>query len=73
VTGVVVHVRHVRAAGLCGPGLLQWYRGRDRAQLRRFCREGLPVEEVEAIGDHFAHQVAAQARREQSETVKPRG
>lgn len=63
-TGVIVRMRHVRAAGLCAAGVRGWFRGRDRALMQRFCREGLPLEQVEAFGDALSLQVAAAARAE---------
>ena len=66
---IMVTMAHVRAAGLCAPGVRYWIQryGPGRPGLaRRFCSEGLPVEEVEAFGDHFATKVAAIARKEAS-------
>ena len=63
-TGIVVTMRHVRAAGLCANGLRGWFDQYDRGLIRRFCRDGLPVEEVEALGGHYAMTVAALAREE---------
>jgi hypothetical protein len=63
-SGIVVTMRHVRAAGLCGPGVRAWFSQHDRALLRTFCRSGLPVETIEAQGDAFAMKVSAIARQE---------
>jgi len=66
-SGIVVTMRHVRAAGLCGQGVRAWFSQHDRVLLRTFCRDGLPVETLEARGDAFAMKVAAIARQEASD------
>lgn len=63
---VMVTMAHVRAAGLCAPGVRRFAAQFDRAVFRRFCHEGLPVDEVEALGGPFALRVAAIAREEAS-------
>ena len=64
VSGIIASMRHVRAGKLCANGMRGWFSYYDRAQLRTFCRVGLPVEWLEAQGDAFALQVAAIARAE---------
>jgi hypothetical protein len=68
-TGVRVTMQHARQARLdgqrvtCAPGVRAWcvHHGVD---LRAFGRDGLPVEQVEAIGDAFALRAARIAREE---------
>jgi len=45
-----VHVRHIRAAGFCAPGLKEIcdIYGID---IRKLVREGIPVDEIEHIED----------------------
>lgn len=61
---IVVRMRHARAAGLCARGVRGWFAQHDPALIRRFCRDGLPVAEVEAFGDALSLRAAAQARKE---------
>jgi len=59
-----VHVRHVRAAFLCASGLRAWCLA-NGVDLRRLCREGLPVEEFAHLqSDPFAQAVIDAARQE---------
>lgn len=64
---IIVTMEHVRAAGipgarvLCAPGIRLWAQ-RHGIDVRQFCREGMPIEEVERLGDAFARRVAAIAR-----------
>lgn len=64
---IIVTMEHVRAAGvpgarvLCAPGIRLWAQRHD-IDVRRFCREGMPIEDVERLGDAFALRVAAIAR-----------
>lgn len=62
--GIRVTMAHLRAEGLCANGTRGWFARYDREFLRRLCREGLPVAELEATADAFALRVAARARRE---------
>lgn len=62
----IAHARAARIAGssvLCAPGIRLWAK-RHGVDLRQFAREGMPIEEVERIGDAFALRVAAIARAE---------
>lgn len=61
-SGIVVQMRHIRAAGLCASGTKAWFdhHGIDMRRLR----EGVPVEEIEATGDKMAFDVAGIAREE---------
>jgi hypothetical protein len=63
-SGLMVRMRHVRQAGLCASGLRTWCAHFDRATLRTFCRDGLPIEWVESLDDAYAQQLAAIARAE---------
>jgi hypothetical protein len=62
----IARMEHVRAAGLCAPGARVWARWAvlHGIDWKRFVREGLPVDQLEATGDHFAIAVATIARRE---------
>jgi hypothetical protein len=61
---LLVTMRHVRAERLCASGVRRWFARHDRGLFRAFCREGLPVETVEAFGDAFATRIARRAREE---------
>jgi hypothetical protein len=61
-SGIVVTMAHVRRERLCASGVRGWFAQRDHALLRTFCRDGLPVETVEAFGDAFAQRIAKRAR-----------
>lgn len=60
---ILAHMRHIREAGLCSSGMRAWFalHGFD---VLDFIRHGIPVERLEATGDHFALKVAALARAE---------
>ncbi len=62
-SGIIVRVRHVRAAMLCTRGMRDWLtlHGFDVGD---FVRDGLPIEKLEATGDEFAMRVCAVARKE---------
>lgn len=57
-------VRHVRQAGFCAAGLRKIARSYDREKFARFCREGLPVDELDALGDAYSRRIAQIAREE---------
>ena len=66
-----VHMRHVRTAGLCANGLLRY-----RAQgldVRRLCREGLPVADAppHLRGDPLVEAVIAVAEAEERAHAHP--
>ncbi|QDH70837.1 hypothetical protein [Marilutibacter alkalisoli] len=71
--GVIVTIEHVRAARLvgegvtCAPGIRLWAQ-RYGIDIRAFLRDGLPVEQIEAIGGPFAMRAASLARAEQETT-----
>lgn len=52
----------VRAARLCSRGLRVWL-DRHGFVLEEFLRHGIPIEKLEATGDHFALLVAEHARK----------
>lgn len=64
---LLVTIEHARAARLvgervlCAPGIRLWAK-RHGVDLRQFAREGMPVEDVERIGDAFALRAAGIAR-----------
>ena len=62
-SGVLVHMRHIRAAHLCASGAKEWF-ARHGIDMRRL-KTGIPVEEIEATGDKMALDVAKAAREEQ--------
>ena len=63
-SGVLVYMRHLREANICRSGMYEWFQqyGIDHRKLHK--DRGLPVEELEATGDHFAILVANIARAE---------
>ena len=61
-----IHVRHVRAAGMCGPGLRLWA-AYAKVDLRTFCHEGLEVDAYPHLADDpFVVRALAEAVREQA-------
>lgn len=60
-TEIMVTVADVRAIKFCSRGARQWFT-RHGLDYDRFLRTGLPVAEVDAVGDALSDQVAAQAR-----------
>lgn len=62
----IAHARRAQISGagvLCAPGIRAWFH-RHSLDLRAFLREGLPVEQLEALDDAFAQRAAAIAREE---------
>lgn len=61
-SGVLVHMRHIRAAKYCARGVREWFplHGIDAGRLR----DGIPVEEFDATGCHLGITVANIARDE---------
>ncbi|GGK08505.1 hypothetical protein [Luteimonas terricola] len=69
IVATIAHARRASLAGqgvLCAPGLRAWAQ-RHGIDLRRAACEGLPVEELERIGDAFSLRVAAIARAERED------
>lgn len=61
-----IHVRHVRAAGMCGPGLRLWA-AYAQIDLREFCRDGIEVDAFSHLAeDPFVVRALAEAVREQA-------
>lgn len=61
-----ITIQHVRKAGLCARGYVQWARskGFTRDQIRDHLKNGMPIEEAEALNDPFANRVIAVAKAE---------
>ena len=60
---LIVRIEHVRAELLCVSMARVWFRDRN-LDFAAFLRDGMPVEDLEAMDDWFAKRVAARARRE---------
>ena len=59
-------MHHVRAAGMCGPGLRLWA-AYAQVDLRTFCREGLLIEDYpHLIDDPFVVRALAAALEEET-------
>jgi hypothetical protein len=58
-----VHMRHVRQARYCSAGWRVWM-ARHELDLHNFMHNGIAIEQLEAIDDHFAHTVCKLARVE---------
>jgi len=67
ISGVIVHVKHVRMAnggrGYCMRGMREWF-AHHNLPLSVFRVDGLPVEVIEATGDSMALDVAKVARED---------
>ena len=63
-SGIKVFIRHIRAKKICMNGARPWAaeNGIDWGLLTGKNPEGVPVEVLEATGDTFALDVAAEAR-----------
>jgi hypothetical protein len=60
-------MHHVRAAGMCGPGLRLWA-AHAQVDLRKFCREGLLIEDhPHLIDDPFVVRALAAASEEENQ------
>jgi len=60
-SGVIVRVKHVRAAKMCMKGMRAWFEHHG-LPLDEFRRNGLPVEVIEGTGDAMALTVGKVAR-----------
>lgn len=60
-SGVIVRVKHVRAAGMCMKGMRAWFE-HHKLPLATFREIGLPVEVIEGTGDAMALTVGRVAR-----------
>lgn len=58
---IMVRMKHVRQAKMCSRGARAWFE-RQGLDWNKFLAEGLPVEMIEATGDHMAIEVAKAAR-----------
>lgn len=63
---VIVTMQHVREAGLCVRGAKVWFE-RQGLDFASFLRNGMPLAEVDKIGDALAHRVAAHVRKKMEE------
>ena len=61
-TEVRCTVADVRACGLCVRGMREWA-AQHGFDFNDFVRNGLPVDALEATGDHFALRACAAARQ----------
>ena len=59
----LVHVRHIRASGLCMRGARAWC-VRHNINYTEFLKNGIECDVLEATGDHFAITVCKVAREE---------
>lgn len=62
-TGLRVHIRHVRKAGRCVEGARAWFEAQGWSW-RDFAKNGRPIEDFDATGDPLAIEVADIARAE---------
>ncbi len=60
---MILHVRHVRAAGLCVRGLRSWCNA-NGVDMRRLCSDGVPLEERPELADDPLVQRAVRAAEE---------
>lgn len=60
---IVCRIHHIRAANLCMGGARAWF-AKHNLSWSDFLENGLPVEQVEALGDAMGHRVAEAARKE---------
>jgi hypothetical protein len=64
VNDLILHVRHVRAAGMCARGLRAWCRSTG-VDMRRLCDAGIPVREhPELVDDPFVQRAIEAASQE---------
>lgn len=62
---MILHVRHVRAAGLCIRGLRAWCRTTG-VDMRQLCRDGVPVaDHPHLASDPLVQRVLAAASAEE--------
>lgn len=62
-SGLVVHVRHMRQANLCMKGTRAWFAARNWSW-PSFVAEGRPADDFIATGDPLAMRPVQAARRE---------
>ena len=63
---MIIRVCHVRAAGMCGPGLRLWA-SYAQIDLRAFCRDGLSIDDYPHLKDDpFVQRVLAAASAEET-------
>lgn len=62
-SGIMLRIHHIRQAGYCARGARAWAK-RHNINYTQFLQDGIDIEVFEAIGDHFALEVCAVARKE---------
>lgn len=58
---IMVTVAHVRAANFCARGARQWF-ARKGLDYNEFLARGLPIGQIEAVGDAMSELVVKRAR-----------
>lgn len=61
----LVTMRDVRRAGVCGSGVVEFFKRYPQLDKREFFRNGLPAEQLEATGDLIALRVIEAAKNGQ--------
>jgi hypothetical protein len=59
-----VHIRHVRAAGICCRGAREWFGRQEGLTWAEFLDRGYPVEAIRARGCAIADRAANKAEEE---------
>lgn len=63
-SGILVHARHIRAAGYCvTPGGKEWFE-HHKIDWRSFVRNGIPLEALQKIDDEMCRRVCNEAIKE---------
>lgn len=63
---ITVKVHHIRKAGLCMRGARMWFAQHD-LDFGAFMKTGLPISQLEQVGDALADLVCTEAREEAEE------
>lgn len=63
---MIVTIQDIRDAGFCARGAREWAR-RHNYDFRDFLQHGMPIERMEAFGDHFCLTVVAHVRNKHKE------
>jgi hypothetical protein len=58
---IIVTIDDIRSINFCSRGARQWF-ARQGLDFHEFITKGLPISQVDAVGDALSKQVAAQAR-----------
>lgn len=59
---MIVRIQDIRDAGFCARGARTWAK-QHGYDFRDFLENGMPVEKMEAFGDHFCMTVAEHVRK----------